>query len=105
MSDFKQPTLDDGVQQADANLPATVTAVVTDNSDKDDELSVAVREANKPVAVAVEPEKPRGPGKYQLDYVYNGQRIHETHETVRHAIARVAGLKRLGIVPATSTAK
>lgn len=61
-------------------------------------------------AVALKPQAPPAPveaapkGKYCIDYEYNNEQIHETHAALRGAVARVADLKRLGIVPATSVA-
>ncbi|MDE2019974.1 MAG: hypothetical protein KGJ13_06550 [Patescibacteria group bacterium] len=80
--------------------PAPV--VEANYEDATDELSVAVREARKPAPVTfVEPEKPEG--KYQLDYLLDGKPIHETHATIRLALARVEALRRIGIIARTST--
>ncbi|MDE2019926.1 MAG: hypothetical protein KGJ13_06310 [Patescibacteria group bacterium] len=101
MNEFTQPSLDD------ANKPAplanTVSPATVDNSGKTDELSVAAAAAFNPVHRALPPEPVLPPGRYCLDYVYNGQKIHETHRTTRTAIARIAALKRSGITPSTST--
>lgn len=71
------------------------------NDGKTDELSLALARSKEPKPVAAEPEKL--PGKYALDYSLKGVAIHETHATIPHALARIAALGRLGIVPSTST--
>lgn len=105
---FAQPTLENVngnviVEREDgAFVERKELPVIIDNSSKADELSLALAESRKPVpAVLFEPEKPIG--KYALDYSLKGEAIHETHSTIRSALARVAALGRLGIVPATST--
>lgn len=69
----------------------------------DNELQRAA--AAPPIVAAPEPEKPKEAGKFQLDYVYNEQKIHETYYTLERAVARVKDLKRIGIVPVKSVAK
>lgn len=105
--EFSQPSLGDpqhNSRQYDAGeFRGKRPPAIVDNSGKTDALSQAVAAQRKVVAPVA--EAPRGPGAYQLDYVYNGELIHETHETIPHAVARVAALKRLGIVPATSVAE
>lgn len=103
MTDFEQPTLDNGGAPAPSGMPKTAVVVPANNSGKTDALSLAVAAQRK--VIVAEPEKELPPGPYQLDYVYNGEAIHETHRTIPHALARVAALKRLGIVPATSVAE
>jgi len=108
---FVQPSLDNSGPTNTGGIVHETTATelvlrdaptTTVNTGKTDELSVALAESRKPVTTAiVEPEKPVG--KYALDYSLKGEAIHETHATVRSALARVAALGRLGIVPATST--
>ena len=73
------------------------------NAGKTDELSLAVVAANAPKKVEVKPIPVNPPARFHLDYVLNGKEIHETHCTVQRAVARVSELRRLGIVPATST--
>lgn len=103
--DFTQPTLDDPNAPAGGTLTAlpervaTGTAIV--NTGKTDELSVALAQSKIPVAALPEPVKP--PGKYTLDYSLKGEAIHETYVTVPQALARIAELGRLNIVPATGT--
>lgn len=100
MSEFHQPKLADAEGAA---LPEAITQMVADNADKTDELSLAAAAAFNPVHAPLPPEPQLPPGRFCLDYIYNGQKIHETHRTTRTAIARIAALKRIGIVPATST--
>ena len=107
---FVQPSLESPQPgfTGNADLPETAlvlresAAQAVDNSRKTDELSLALAESRKPVPANLAPE-PAPVGKYALDYSLHGQAIHETHSTVRSALARVAALGRLGIVPATST--
>ncbi len=99
--EFVQPTLGDAPKPAE--LAEHKPAPVTVNSGKNDELSRAVEASNAPKPVKAAPEPERLPGKYHLDYELDGVAIHETHTTVHQAVARVAALKRLHIVPATST--
>lgn len=73
------------------------------NAGKTDELSRAVIEAARPKPTELK-EPVRPPGKYFLHYEYNGEEIKESHATIPHALARIAALKRIGIVPGTSTA-
>lgn len=106
MSDeFKQPTIE-GTLVADPSnetaLLKTQPVAVVDNSGKTDELSLALIESRKNTAVVI-PDVQQLPGKYALDYSLQGVAIHETHSTVALALARIADLARLGIVPATST--
>jgi len=103
--EFEQPTLDE-----ENNNGASVTLVDpidlsggADNTDATDELSEAVRASRAPAPVAVVPDAPPAPGKYKISYLLHGQRINESHVSVRKAVARVADLRRLGIVPQTST--
>ncbi len=90
MTDFEQPKL------ADADKPAT-------EEQKTDALTAALQasRAPKPVDPALEPKKM--PGKFALDYTLKGVPIRETHATIPHALASVARLANLGIVPKTST--
>jgi len=113
---FVQPSLDNPTgETAIVRDPVTGEHVLTEsalvvrdapveniNSGKTDELSVALAESRKPKPATVF-EEPKPVGKYALDYSLKGEAIHETHATVRSALARVAALGRLGIVPATST--
>lgn len=71
------------------------------NIGKNDELSTAL--ANQRRVTAPLPERPQPPGRFVLEYAYNGQAIRETHRTVRHALASYHRLRRLGITPETST--
>ena len=89
-NEFKQPSLTDA-DEAFGNIGKT------------DELSLAAAAAFNPVHEPPAPEPQPMTGKYCLDYVYNNQSIHETHHAVRNALARIADLKRLGIVAKTST--
>ncbi len=104
--EFQQPVLEGNVSPvAETNgngkgFGSKAVTISQDNSGKTDALSKAIADRRK--VVAPEPAKPREPGNYQLDYVYNGEHITETHDTIPHAVARVDALKRLGIVPATS---
>jgi hypothetical protein len=106
MSEFQQPSLADADKPAPEQMqeqpsaPATVALPV--NTGKTDELSLAVKAAK--TVIAPPPPPPQPAGKYCLDYAYNGEAIHETHVTVRGALARVRDLKRMGIIAATSTA-
>jgi len=120
MSEFEQPRLQDAGPTNTSNTAQPRKAISdedvfaefdegnsqpADNTDKTDELSVAIAEQAKGSPVEVEPEKPRGPGKYRLRYYLHGKRIIETHETLPRAISRVADLRRMGISPETHTAK
>lgn len=101
---FVQPSLNDErpVHTESGELVLRdITPGAPINSGKTDELSVALADSKKPLVAAPEPEKAKG--KYALDYSLKGEAIHETHSTVRSALARIAALGRLGIVPATST--
>jgi hypothetical protein len=117
MTEFKQPVMQDTTdpnavltqQMLQTQAPEVMfdvmeTGAPADNTDKTDELSVAVAEAEKPKPVEPEPVKPAGPGRFRLRYYLHGKRIIETHETVQRAVARVADLRRMGITPETATA-
>lgn len=69
----------------------------------DDEFSNAIVEARKPLPIAPVPEAPQGPGKYQLEYNLKGQRIVETHRTLRQGLAGMRRLNALGIHPKATT--
>lgn len=102
---FVQPSLNDETVQHQADKSALVLRDApqpVNNSGKTDELSVALAESRKPKPATVF-EEPKPVGKFALDYSLHGQAIHETHSTVRSALARIDALARLGIVPATST--
>lgn len=108
MTDFEQPKLEDGDPLARGDTASGTTLVLqdvntdpVDNSGKLDALSLALAASRKPKEVQPEPEKPAG--KYALDYSLKGVPIRETHVTIPHALARIAALGRLGIVPSTST--
>jgi len=73
--------------------------------DTPDEFTAAILESKKPVPVAPVPVRPKGPGKYQLDYVLNGKRITETHDTLRKGLDGVRRLNSLGIAHVASTNK
>jgi hypothetical protein len=104
MTDFEQPRLEGNDPVAQEALPARDAPARVSNAGKTDELSLAVAEAGKPKATDLkEPAKP--PGKYFLHYEYNGEEIKESHATIPHALARISALKRIGIVPGTSTAE
>lgn len=79
----------------------TTKPVMTTNVGKNDELTRAVLNSQRPTFIA-EPEKVQPPGKYVLEYDYNGERITETHRTVPLALASVRRLRMIGIAPATS---
>lgn len=107
MSEFQQPSLNDAdtnetMAQESRALTLNSAPVENINSGKTDELSVALAESRKPRPATVF-EEPKPVGKYALDYSLKGEAIHETHATLKHALARIASLGRLGIVPATST--
>lgn len=109
MTEFHQPVIDmegDPLARGDSLTERTLTLSeqpreTVNNDGKTDELSLALAASKVPAAVAPEPEKPVG--KYALDYSLKGVAIHETHATIPHALARIAALGRLGIVPSTST--
>lgn len=105
MSDFHQPTLEGAELQpaGETVLVERVPVARVSNTGKTDELSLAVAAANAPKPTTLV-EEPKPVGRFALEYEYNGEAIRETHATVRGAVARVQALKRLGIVPATSTA-
>lgn len=107
MTEFKQPSLENSNDAPEADAPESALVLRGEgapvvNSNKTDELSIALAESRKPVPANIV-EGPKPVGKYALDYSLKGEAIHETHSTVRSALARVAALGRLGIVPATST--
>lgn len=108
---FEQPVLDaddDGEDEGEETetLPETELVDVDPNEQNDDELSLAVVASRAAPVVDLPPEevKPTGKGKYRLTYLLHGEKIEESHHNVRNAVARVADLRRLGIIPATSTA-
>jgi len=110
---FEQPRLDpqaDTVQpkpdaEDAAELPTTELVDVDPNENNDDELSRAVVASRAAPVVDTPPEevKPSGKGKYRLTYLLHGEKIEESYHAVANAVARVADLRRLGIVPATKT--
>lgn len=106
MSEFTQPVIENNTDPlpGGVSLVQPVAVPMVDNSGKTDELSRAVADASRVVVQEAAPVN-RDPAKFKLDYVYNGEMIHESHTTVRGALARIASLKRLGIVPATSTSE
>lgn len=91
------PPTDDTFEQ-----PQLDTAAVIPNNERTDALSRALADSNRPNTVVVD-EPVKEVAKYHLGYVYNGELIDESHVTIRGALARIAALKRLGIVPSTST--
>jgi hypothetical protein len=101
MSEFQQPSLADADKPAPEQMQEQPSALPV-NTGKTDELSLALKAAK--TVIAPPPPPPQPVGKYCLDYTYNGEAIHETHVTVRGALARVRDLKRMGIIAATSTA-
>lgn len=104
MTEFNQPSLDNDNHEVaqEGALVLREQPILVDNSGKTDELSVALANSKKAVPANLAPDV-APVGKYALDYSLKGEAIHETHSTVRSALARIAALGRLGIVPATST--
>lgn len=94
--------IEDAAEVQPVQQIARPVARQNNNSGKVDELSLAVRNSRR--VIAPPPARPEPPGKYCLEYEYNGQAIRETHRSIPHALSRMAALKRVGIVPATSTA-
>lgn len=99
--DFNTPALPVTEPPTDPLLSA-VRAPVVDNTGKTDELSLAVVRENQSRAVHI-PEPEKAPGKYQLEYVLDGEALKETHATVEQALASVRRLRVLGVTPATAT--
>jgi hypothetical protein len=86
-------------------VPYIETGKLADNTGKTDELSRAVAASLASTPVIMPGPREPAPGKYRLSYLLHGERMTESHVSVRKAVARVADLRRLGIVAETSTAE